>query len=168
MRVSVIALLYGLATICPACGVAAQDIDWKAGRLGHLSSLIGTYDFEDRLLGDPVVAAGVAACAPAVTPEVLARNLEVRGPIDFIDGHLVLSGLRAHHGGEEEAALWVKVYDGSVRVFLLHDGERRLCAADATYGWIPLGLRQRAVSRPEAFAAPPDDLVWQQPAGGGD
>jgi hypothetical protein len=36
---------------------------------------------------------------------LLKENLAVRGPIDFIDGDLVLTGLAPHMGGTEEATL---------------------------------------------------------------
>ena len=36
---------------------------------------------------------------------LLKENLAVRGPIDFIDGDLVLTGLAPHGGGTEEATL---------------------------------------------------------------
>jgi len=108
-----------LIVLCAA--TSAQDIDWKKGKLGHLIRLIGTYD-NDALLGDPQVK---QALAQVVGKDVrlLKENLAVRGPIDFIDGDLVLTGLAPHMGGVEEATLWVKVYDGSVRAVIMHEGK---------------------------------------------
>src|SRR3546814_15250556 len=52
---SLLAFLPGLASFAPA---HAEEIDWKAGRLGHLAPTIGTYRY-DAVPGDPAVKAAL-------------------------------------------------------------------------------------------------------------
>src|SRR3546814_5809338 len=50
-----------LLAILPAAAPAhAEEIDWKAGKLGHLAPHIGTYRY-DAVLGDPAVKATLEA-----------------------------------------------------------------------------------------------------------
>src|SRR3546814_5471223 len=118
---SLLAFLPGLASFAPA---HAEEIDWKAGRLGHLAPTIGTYRY-DAVLGDPAVKAALETLAGTDLAAVLAANLTVAGPLDLVGGHLVLRGIAPHQGGEEEAIVLIKIYDGSLRAALLHEGRMR-------------------------------------------
>lgn len=135
----------------------AQDIDWKRGKLERLSPLIGTYH-QDKVFADPEVARALAALLPPDTLPLVRQNLEVAAPIDFISGHLVLSGNRAHHGGEEMAWVWLSVYDGSAKVILLHQGVLALFAVAERYEYLPISLRSMV-------AAPPLETLYQLPPG---
>lgn len=150
--------------VCCALGLSlvarAQDLDWKRGKLERLAPLIGTYR-QDEVLTDPDVADALAALLPADTLPVVRRNLQVAAPIDFIAGHLVLSGNRAHHGGEEMAWVWLSIYDGSAKVILLHEGVLSLFAVAERYEYLPLPLRsQAAAPSPAALYEPPPGLRW--------
>lgn len=139
----------------------AQDVDWKKGKLGRLVGLIGTYNY-DALLDDPQV---VQATKLVVGKDVglLKENLATRGPIDFIDGNLVLAGLAPHMGGAEEAAIWVKVYDGSVRAVIMHQGKVTIYAKDMQYDHLPAQFRGyvRNLLDPTSEQEPPG-LRWQK------
>src|SRR3546814_10985075 len=104
-----------LLAILPAAAPAhAEEIDWKAGKLGHLAPHIGTYRY-DAVLGDPAVKATLEALVGADLAAVIATNLTAAGPNDFVGGHLVLRGIDPHPGGEEEALVIINNFDGPLR-----------------------------------------------------
>lgn len=151
----------GLTLALPA---AAQEVDWKHGKLGRLSPLIGTYEHE-KVLTDPDVVDALTTLLPPEILPVVRENLEVAASIDFIAGHLVLSGNRAHHGGEEMVWVWLSVYDGSAKVVLLHEGVRTLFAAAERYDYLPIDLRRMVAAPPlEALYQLPPGLQWRGPA----
>lgn len=148
------------------CGFAlallatAQGVDWKRGKLERLAPLIGTYR-HDVVLADPDVADALASLLPAETLPVVRQNLQVAAPIDFIAGHLVLSGNGPHQGGEEMAWVWLSIYDGSAKVILLHEGVLSLFAVAERYEYLPLPIRsQAAAPPPDALYRPPPGLHW--------
>ena len=153
------AVRFLLVTFCLtlALAAAAQEIDWKHGKLGRLSPLIGTYEYE-KVLTDPDVVDALATLLPPELLPVVRENLEVAASIDFIAGHLVLSGNRAHYGGEEMAWVWLSVYDGTAKVVLLHEGVLTLFAVAERYEYLPIDLRRMV-------AAPPLEALYQVPPG---
>ncbi|HEY9538987.1 MAG TPA: hypothetical protein VIS03_15445 [Kiloniellaceae bacterium] len=157
-----------LLAILPAAAPAhAEEIDWKAGKLGHLAPHIGTYRY-DAVLGDPAVKATLEALVGADLAAVIATNLTVAGPIDFVGGHLVLRGLAPHQGGEEEAIVLIKIFDGTLRAALLHEGRMRLFAPDAEYRYLPPPLKEFVRPRDDTFypSAPPPGVEWlREPRG---
>ncbi len=145
----------------PLGGAQAEEVDWKRGELEHLAPVIGTYRHGE-VLADAVVQAALAALMPPEAISALIENLGVVGSIDFIDGHLVLSGNRPHHGGEDTAALWIKIYDGTVRVILQQGGDVTLYAVVERFEYLPLALRA-ALAVPSGAVprtAPPDGVTW--------
>jgi hypothetical protein len=156
VTLTVAAILSFLST-----STSAQNVDWKKGKLGRLAGLIGTYN-NDALLDDPQVK---QAMTLAVGKDVglLRQNLATRGPIDFIDGNLVLAGQAPHLGGAEEAAIWVKVYDGSVRAVIMHQGKVTIYAKEAQYDHLPAQFRSyvRSLVAPSGEEAPPG-VRWQK------
>jgi|GEM_PF-3424870 len=161
MRVRLVPLVLALLLpLAHASSALAQEVDWKAGALGHLAPLIGTYRLDD-VLADPEVAATLARLVPEEARARIPLNLQVAGPIDFISGYLVLSGNAPHAGGEEEAQLWLKVYDGSALVVLTQSGVRTLYADMERYSYLPKALRaQLAASPQDMLAAKPPALLW--------
>lgn len=145
-------------------GSAAEELDAKTGKLGHLAPLIGTYRLDD-VLQDDNVRAALSTLLPAATLTVLEDNLGVAGPIDFIEGHLVLSGNKPHYGLEETAQLWVRLYDGKVNVVLRERGAVTLYAAESQYDYLPLTLRQGlAAPAVPALRNPPAGVTWRNPS----
>jgi hypothetical protein len=140
-----------------ALAAPAQELDWKHGKLGRLSPLIGTYEYE-KVLTDPDVVDALATLLPPEILPVVRENLEVAASIDFIAGHLVLSGNRAHYGGEEMAWVWLSIYDGTAKVVLLHEGVLTLFAVAERYEYLPIDLRRMV-------AAPPLEALYQVPPG---
>jgi len=156
-RVTIAAALVVLSAVS-----LAQDIDWKQGKLGHLIGLVGTYN-NDALLDDPQVKEALNQVV-GMDVALLKRNLATRGPIDFIDGYLVLTGLAPHMGGSEEATLWVKVYDGSLCAAILHAGKVTIYARDSQYDHLPGPFRNyvRNLLDPSYDIAPPPGVRWQK------
>ena len=148
--------------VIPSTQTSAQDVDWKKGTLGRLAALIGTYN-NDALLDDPQVKAATRLVV-GKDLGLLKENLATRGPIDFIDGNLVLKGLAPHMGGVEEAALWVKVYDGSVRAVIMHRGKVTIYAKETQYDHLPGQLRSyvRNLVAPNDDLEPPPGARWQK------
>lgn len=137
------------------------DTDWKEGKLAHLAPLIGTYNYED-VFADPVVEDTLADILPRDMHDILHRNLDARAPIDFISGYLVLSGNRAHAGGEEMAAVWIRIYDASALVVLTRGGKNTLFTRATRYSWLPVTLRRYlAAFDIQQLSQPPEDLEWQ-------
>jgi len=140
----------------------AEDIDWKKGRLGHLASTIGTYN-NDKVLNDPTVKKALADVVPAKMLPRLKQNLQVSGGIDFIDGHLVLSGNAPHQGDKETVSIWIKIYDGQARVVLKTDGSFYLFAKDEKYEYRP-GTMRAYLANPNAFHDKlPAHVKWVRP-----
>lgn len=145
----------------PLGGLHAEEVDWKKGKLEHLAPTIGTYRI-DEVLGDAAVQAALAALLPPDAMAALTTNLGVVGPVDFIGGHLVLTGNRPHHGDADTAAVWIKIYDGTVRVILQRGGDVTLYAAAERFEYLPVQLRA-ALATPSGAVprrAPPDGVTW--------
>jgi hypothetical protein len=141
-RVLVAAVLIVLSAVAAKSGANIDDMDDKEGKLGHLSRFIGTYHY-DAVLDDPQVK---QALAQTVGDDVglLKENLAARGPIDFIEGNLVLSGLAPHQGGIEMATLWIRVYDGTILAAIMHESKVTIygvgpgeSAQSSRYGRLP-------------------------------
>ena len=139
----------------------AQEIDWKTGRLGHLAAYIGTYRY-DKVLDDPAVRAALVSLGGTET-DVIVENLTVAAPIDFISGQLVLRGNAPHRGGLEEAIVLVRIFDGTVRAALLHQGHMSLYARDAEYAYLPPVLQTFLQARPTEIkpATLPPGVLWE-------
>jgi hypothetical protein len=157
-----VALTIAAILVVLSAPTSAQDVDWKKGKLGDLARLIGTYN-NDALLNDPQVKQAMTLVL-GKDVGLLKQNLATRGPIDFIDGNLVLTGQAPHMGGAEEAALWVKVYDGSVRAVIMHQGKVTIYAKDMRYDHLPGELRSyvRNLFDPGHELDPPPGLHWQK------
>lgn len=162
--IAVAAIALCLGALWPGAGLVrapqAEEIDWKKGKLERLAPTIGTYRHGE-VLADPDVQAALAALLPPAALAAMALNLTVAAPIDFIDGHLILSGNRPHHGDEDTASVWIKIYDGAVRVILQQGGKTTLYAREEMFQHLPLGLRAALATPPAAtpWEAPPE-LTW--------
>lgn len=156
-------LLWAVLFQLLSAAVPAQDLDWKEGRLGHLAPYIGTYRY-DAVLGDPAVDAALRTLAGDAA-DTLVRNMSVRPPVEFVEGNLVLRGNAPHQGGSEEAMVLVKIYDGTVRAALLHDGRMRLFADDAEFVYVPRVLRDFLRPRDNGRAALPPGVEWHRLSG---
>jgi hypothetical protein len=155
-----------IPALATCCGLAlslvapAEGLDWKRGKLERLAPLIGTYQI-DQVFADPDVAHALAVLLPPEILPLVRQNLQTFAPIDFISGHLVLSGNRAHYGGEEMASVWLSVYDGTAKVILLHAGVTTLYATAERYEYLPIALRSTVASPPLAtLYQPPAALRW--------
>ncbi len=109
-----------LAVLLPF--TAAQACS-KNGKLAGLMHYAGSTrdDFPTALDDDPAVQARLQGLPTPVRAH-LKRNLDVRGPVDLVSCHLVLSGNADHMGGEENAIIDVNLYSGAVTAALLSHG----------------------------------------------
>lgn len=146
----------GFASLDPA---EAEDLDWKKGRLEHLAPLIGTYRLDD-VLTDPAVVDTLTALLSPQELEVMRDHLGVAGPIGFIDGYLLLSGNRPHHGGEDMAWIWIRIYDAAAHVILQQGGIYHLYSRETKYEYLPLDLRRVLAAPLDVLYQPPQGLVW--------
>jgi hypothetical protein len=169
MRIVSLAVAAAIVTVLSAASTA-EALDWKKGKLAHLIRLIGTYD-ENALLNDPQVKRHLTHL---VSDDIglLKENLAEHGPINFIDGNLVLGGYAAKEeedenflNDKEAATLLVRVYDGSVRAAILHDGKVTIYSKDSRYRDIPESLRGFAryhiSGTTQDFELPPG-VRWQK------
>ena len=136
--VNVLAAIILLGSLRP---VFAAERDWKEGKLGHLSHLIGKYGFKDKLLEDPEVE---RALLDLVGPEVLESikvNISVRGPIDFTTGYLVISGCKQHVCPDHAATVWIRLRDGEVLAAVWDTPKMTVYAPASKYEYLPYEFR---------------------------
>ncbi len=69
------------------------------------------------------------------------HNLDVRGEVDLVSGHLSLVGNAPHGGTEEEAVLCVAIYDRSVSAAILSKGAITVYARRPDYDAQPLCIK---------------------------
>jgi len=143
------ALLLALAGTPAAASPACVA---KGGGLPPMLDYVGRDAAGRNLLAAPSVAASLARL-PVSVREHFERNLDVSGPVDLIDCHLVLSGNAPHMGGEEDAIIDVDLYSGAVTVAVhgrgrtdvyLGAGVAAHLPGDA-YGAVPEAVKQWAV-----------------------
>lgn len=67
-------------------------------------------------------------------------------------------------GGVEEAALWVKVYDGSVRAVIMHKGKVTIYAKEMRYDYLPAQFRSyvRNLLDPGYEQEAPPNVRWRR------
>ena len=126
LRPACLAAALAVAVAAPA---SAQDVDFKRGVLEHLVQYIGTYNFE-AVLRDPAVASRIDAHLGAQAAD-LPDLLRIHGPIDFIEGNLVLDGRAPYDPLDgvpeslyrEEVSIWVGIHSGLVAIVPLQRGE---------------------------------------------
>jgi hypothetical protein len=147
-----------------ASSVAASDeIDFRKGKLEALYHHVGTYNYE-AILQHRAVRATLSAQLGQADLAELERNLGTHGPVDFIGGHLVLSGIETHGGLSDHAEVWIDLQTGTTHVALM-DNRAVTVFSDATeYDYVPSGLRQTALMwrlPTEALQRPPPSVVWK-------
>lgn len=142
----------------------SEDIDWKKGKLGHLSTYIGTYNIM-AIYDDPYVNR-VLKDRLGKEYQHLIRNLQVRGPIDMVGGHLVVSGNEPHNAYNEAAILTVSPYDGEVNVALFSQGKITLYSQRDKYEYLPADLQVWIflINKEDSniYSTPPANLVWKK------
>lgn len=133
----------------PTQAQAQPDIDFKRGAFGQISQYIGTYN-QRAVLNDPAVRRSLGALLGEQNFRLLMSNLQVAGPIAFDGTALVLRGLRAHAGGEQEAFLTIRPSDGLMEVAILTAGRVRLISqrpSGERSEWLDPQLARWGVSR---------------------
>jgi hypothetical protein len=137
-----------LLCICVGCAPEQNETltspgsfgaDRKMGERGYLSQYIGTYHYE-RVLNDEQMSDVLAELmGDAVTH--LRRNMLVKSPIGMDGGYLVLRGLAAHKGGEEEALALVDMYNNKLHVVIYSKPQLYLYSDAAKWHHLPNAIR---------------------------
>jgi len=154
------AALCALLICCLAAPAGGEEADWKKGKLAHLAPYIGTYRY-DAILADPAVAAALDAFTGTDAARIRI-NLQVAAPIGFAGADLVMAGNAPHRGGLDEAIVLVRIFDGSVRAALLHEGRMTLYAPDTDFAYLPEPLRTFVRTRLDRSvdAQVPPGVIW--------
>lgn len=161
LRVSFLAL--GLATGLTQTALAQSapqqsTMDWKQGEWGHLSPVIGTYDY-DLILKDPAVNAKLDELMGEKKQKLL-DNLFVREPIGFDRDCLVMTGNGDKEGSFEQAYLNVCLYAKTINAAVSTGDEITIYSETDTYAYLPASLRQwvYGVKNEDAFTKAPDKV----------
>ena len=101
-----------------------------------LASYIGSRD-SDALLRDPRIDGPLRELLGDAWPHLI-DNLDVRGEVDLVSGHLSLVGNAVHGGGIEEAVLCVSLYDGSISAGIF--SEETISVYSTRSDYVDLGL----------------------------
>lgn len=141
-----IAFFLGVAPVLatheqPVAEGADPPTDWKKGKLGHLAQFIGTYMYE-HVLEDPEVSKKLYSLLGGEAQH-LVKNMQVRSPINFEGGELVLHGSIRGPGKIEAAMLTVGLYKGKINAVIFSEGEVTLYSRSKKYDWVPTVIRQR-------------------------
>lgn len=129
-----------------------------SGRLASLASFAGQYLANHNLLAAPEVVARLDRL-PLDQRLQVRRFLDVSGPIQLHECHLVVTGSEPHMGGERDEMLDVDLRSGTL-IAALHDQGRidilvigDPTAATPASGWndLPTGMREWAVRADMGF-----------------
>lgn len=162
MRESAVGLVLALVvTLLPGASAATENVDLKRGQLGHLFPMIRSYQYET-VLGDPIIASAIdRMLGPMAT--LLPNSFQVRVPIDFVGGALVLHGSAPHEEGALEAAeVWVDLRNGFVAVAQKHE---RAVTVYTEHPWEStwiFGFRDQArdMAAPRKRQPLPETFTW--------
>lgn len=133
-----IILLVGVILLLPA---TYQNVRHRLAEQ-ETQALIGSYDY-DRVFNDPETNRRLTDFLGRELLDLFRSNLETIVPIERQDGFIVLEGLRAHSGGEEEAVLWIERPPAGERIIglLMHNRYIRV--------YLPEGMTEEQL--PQAF-----------------
>jgi hypothetical protein len=109
------------------------------GKWARLSVYAGSYDI-DPVLNDSEVSVALTKMLGSERAHLL-ENLNVGGVIDLISCNLVIDGNAAHRGGEENAVLVLKLFDGTITAGMLTEGRIRIFTGSESYANVPLPLK---------------------------
>lgn len=97
-------------------------------------------DDTDGFLKEPAVRAQLQRVASNQLPRLM-QNLEVRTPIDFFGGGLMISGNAPHKGTEEEAVICVNPFGPVVEAAIFSRGRITVFAAAEQYEYLTLCVK---------------------------
>jgi hypothetical protein len=132
----VLTILITISFAHPDLAAADPDghIDWKKGEFGYLAKFAGAYRFLP-VLDDPHVAKELSRLVGSDLPH-LRQNLLVSGPVDMIDGQIVLTGGRPNQTHEERGYVSVNMYDGEVRAAIYSQGQTTIYTEGTNYEYM--------------------------------
>ncbi|PZQ43431.1 MAG: hypothetical protein DI551_12205 [Micavibrio aeruginosavorus] len=123
--------------LTPAEEIAA--VDFKKGKLGHLAPLIGTYKYDD-IWSDKTVKANFESLVKGHDID-LKKEFAVRGPIDFTDGCLILTGNQEHSGDTNRAFMEICLGEGNIDLGIYDSGKITVYSTATQYQFLPSGIR---------------------------
>lgn len=130
--------LLALCALAPLRDLSAQPAPPSVS-----AALVRRYantDLGFRLLREPSVRPALVRLLRDRLP-LLQRDLEVSSSVDVIDGSLAVSGIAAHHGGEDEAIVCIVTYDLSVHAAILSGRTIQVFTPSASYTNVPLCIK---------------------------
>jgi len=127
-------LFFYLITISPADIIKPTNT-----KLTHLKEYIGTYE-DAKIYTDKFVSKKLNKLLGNEL-EHLKRNLSVRGPIDFIDGELVITGNAPHLGTIEDAILSINIYNGKISAAIHSNETITVYTEENNYQYIPISIK---------------------------
>jgi len=116
----------------------ARDTRTSNQRL-MIQKYVGTYDFE-ALIREPRIGPEFKSLL-GKDLDRFNRNLDVRGPIDYVDGRLAVSGNAQHRALEETAVLCVDSERFEVHAAVLSSGRISVYARSTLYEPLPLCIK---------------------------
>jgi len=126
-------------------------------KLDYLKEYIGTYD-SAKIYTDNFISKKLKKL-PKNELEHLKRNLSVRGPINFINGELVIAGNAPHKGGEENAILSINLHNHKVTIAIYSNKKITVYAEDNDYRHLPISIKDCiAVWKTNFRSYPPNEL----------
>lgn len=108
-------VVIGALIVAPLAFLGTQR--WLQQR--HVEALVGTYDYSV-VFDNPDTHARLTDFLGKVLFTMFRTNMETVMPIQKQDSFLVLKGLQARKGGEEEALLWIEYPPAGERIIGLY------------------------------------------------
>lgn len=146
----------------------AKDTTPKTQSLNYLTKYKNTYDHE-KVLKEPIVNANIR---PLVGDQYkhLQTNLATLFPIELKDNCLILQGIAAHRGGEEEAFILIDLNNKKFDVGLLSNKKIMLFSKTTDYNSLPKLMRdwiadtnKNCLWKKDVSAdVEPDNLIWNK------
>lgn len=132
-----IAFLLGAAILAPLAYHTVRDRQAEK----RVEALVGSYDY-GKVFNDPATRQRLHAFLGIELLDLFRSNMETIVPITRQGNFLVLEGLRAHSGGEEEALLWIEQPPAGERIIglLMHNRFIRI--------YLPHGMTQDELPQP--------------------
>lgn len=127
-------ILFSLIAISTADVIKPANV-----KLNHLKEYIGTYE-DTKIYSDKFISKKLNKLLGNELAH-LKTNLSVRGPINFIDGELVIEGNAPHLGSIEDAILSISPYNGKISA-AIHSNEKIIVYTEENdYRYLPISIK---------------------------
>lgn len=134
-------------------------------KLNYLKEYAGTYE-DTKIYSDKFISKKLKKVLGNELDH-LKRNLSVRGPINFIDGELVIQGNAPHLGSVEDAILSINLYNGKISAAIHSNETITVYTEENDYRYIPISIKDYLAvlkTNMKFRFEPPEELKIVQPA----